>query len=272
MNRSPLKWAGSKAGVMDQLIYFLPTGNRLVEPFVGSGTVFLNTDYKTYLLCDINPDLILFFIKVKNSMEKLLRYARELFTNGNTPEKFYEIRTAFNSGNYSSYQKAAMFLYLNRHCFNGLCRYSELSGFNVPFGKYKQPYFPDKELRLFSEKANDTGAVFLCCDFSECIEMAGDGDVIYADPPYVPISGSSSFTKYYSSEFGLPEHERLSNELSYAKTRGCRIVASNSEAAIKTKIYSQFECETIDANRSISRATGVDKTAKEAIFTTTNNI
>ncbi len=271
MNRSPLKWAGSKAGVMDQLLNFLPSGNRLVEPFVGSGTVFLNTDYKNYLLCDINPDLILFFIMVTHDLKRLEEHGRELFNDGNKPERFYEIRQAFNNGNHPDYLKAAMFLYLNRHCYNGLCRYSEKSGFNVPYGKYKQPYFPGQELKLFSEKANDTGAVFLCCDFSECIEMAGGGDVIYADPPYVPISGATSFTKYYSSEFGLPEHERLSNELSFAKARGCRIVASNSEAAIKTKIYSQFECETINANRSISRATGVDKTAKEAIFTATEN-
>ncbi|WP_413740814.1 DNA adenine methylase [Sodalis sp. RH18] len=267
MNRSPLKWAGSKYGVMDKLLHFLPSGNRLIEPFVGSGTVFMNTNYKSYLLCDINPDLIMFFNMVKNGLDELINISGELFLHSNNSTSFYEIRAAFNKGNYSDVKKSAMFLYLNRHCFNGLCRYSELSGFNVPYGRYKQPYFPDKELRLFSEKANDTGAVFLCCDFDECIEMGTAGDVIYADPPYIPLSESSSFTKYHSGEFGTDEHLRLAAALIIAQDAGCKIVASNSKAAIKTGIYGQFDSGLITAQRSISRAAGVSTTAEEAIFT-----
>ncbi|HCJ1013605.1 TPA: Dam family site-specific DNA-(adenine-N6)-methyltransferase, partial [Salmonella enterica] len=170
---SPLIWAGSKYRTLNRLLKNerLPrSGGCLVEPFVGSGTVFLNTDYQRYVLCDSNEALINFFTTLTSCTEELINKARPLFSATNS-EAYYQHRTEFNetaSKRDRSYEDclrlAALFLYLNRHCFNGIWRVSKKSGFNVPFRNKTRP-FPEEEMCQFAEKARRTRAEFLCVDF-----------------------------------------------------------------------------------------------------------
>lgn len=193
MIKSPIKWAGGKTRAMPQLLEHLPKADCLIEPFVGSGTVFMNTEYRRYVLCDSNRALINFFRVLTSDTERLIDTARGMFLGGNNEEQYYKRRALFNSMQWSDTGKAdaallyaTLFLYLNRHCFNGIYRVNQIGEHNVPFGKYAAPYFPADEMRSFAEKANDTNAIFHHGDFRDSIpgtmRLAHDV-VIYCDPP-----------------------------------------------------------------------------------------
>lgn len=205
MIKSPIKWAGGKTRVMPQLLKHLPKADCLIEPFVGSGTVFMNTEYRRYILCDSNAALINFFNTLTKHTEELIKTAQMFFLDGNFSDDYYACRDGFNFisknqlaaiGTARKVQWAAMFLYLNRHGFNGLYRVNQKGEFNVPFGRYATPYFPEKEIRLFAEKANDTKAIFIHSDFRHSIpdvmQLAYDA-VIYCDPPLHPDQQNRQF-------------------------------------------------------------------------------
>ncbi len=203
MIKSPIKWAGGKTRVMPQLLKHLLKADCLIEPFVGSGTVFMNTDYRRYVLCDNNRALINFFRVLTSDTERLIDTARGMFLGGNNEEQYYKRRALFNSMQWSDTGKAdaallyaTLFLYLNRHCFNGVYRVNQLGEHNVPFGKYAAPYFPADEMHRFAEKAKDTKAVFIDGDFRHTIpdvmQLAYDA-VIYCDPPLHPGQQNRKF-------------------------------------------------------------------------------
>ena len=249
--KSPLKYSGSKLNCIDKVKSRLKVGKRLVEPFVGSGTVFLNTDYDSYLLADINPDLINFFQVVKDTPERFITLSKAYFTpKYNTPEEYYNQRDIFNSTD-NLELKAVLFLYLNRHCFNGLCRYNLKGVFNVAFGKYKSPYYPEQELRYLAEKSKK--ATFICSDFNSILTRVQEGDVVYADPPYSPIDGSLSFTSYHGGGFTNSNHENLLNGLIETKMP---FVISNHKTTYTDKLYKDLNNIEFPVRRSISCVAG----------------
>src|SRR5437660_1466876 len=145
-----LKWAGSKTRLITCLKPYLPIGeHRYVEPFVGSGAVFLNTDYSETLLCDSNEDLINLYTLLKVKRMEFIQACKELFTNQNNAEdRYYSLRNEFNKSKPGA-RRSSLFVYLNRHCYNGLCRYNSAGQFNTPFGRYEGPYFPENEMIAF---------------------------------------------------------------------------------------------------------------------------
>lgn len=262
MIRSPIKWAGGKTRVMPELLKHLPKADCLIEPFVGSGSVFMNTEYRRYVLCDSNRALIHFFSVLTRFTDELIDVARSFFTDGNFSEDYYACRDGFNFisknqviGSARKIQWAAMFLYLNRHGFNGLYRVNQKGEFNVPFGKYAAPYFPEKEMRLFAEKANDTKAIFLHADFRHSIpdvmQLAYDA-VIYCDPPYIPASKTANFTTY-GKPFTLDDHRALVVTLLEVNLQhGTRSVISNSDTPETRQIYAPFKLHALSVRRSVS--------------------
>ncbi|SQC14404.1 methyl-directed repair DNA adenine methylase [Klebsiella pneumoniae] len=169
-NRAFLKWAGGKFPLLDDIKKHLPEGECLIEPFVGAGSVFLNTDFSRYILADINSDLIGLYNIVKLRTDEYVAAAREMFTpENNVAERYYLYRDEFNQSQ-DPLRRAVLFLYLNRHGYNGLCRYNLRGEFNVPFGRYKKPYFPEAELYHFAEKAQN--AEFYCESYEECMQRA----------------------------------------------------------------------------------------------------
>ncbi|HBW9710355.1 TPA: Dam family site-specific DNA-(adenine-N6)-methyltransferase [Klebsiella pneumoniae] len=260
MIKSPVKWAGGKTRVMPELLKHIPKADCLIEPFVGSGTVFMNTEYRRYALCDSNSALINFFITLRDNTENLIASAKSMFKHGNNEETYYSERAFFNSLKReglsdSSVLRAALFLYLNRHCFNGLYRENADGGFNVPFGRYKSPYFPEAEMRLFAEKARDTDALFLCDDFRSSIPYVAKShpdSVIYCDPPYIPASKTANFTAY-GKPFTLDDHRALVTTLLDAhRQHGTRSVISNSDTPETREIYSPFKLHAFSVRRSVS--------------------
>lgn len=252
-HRAFLKWAGGKYGLSDVIAKMLPKGERLVEPFVGAGAIFLNTDYQEYLLSDINQDLIHLYQTLQQQPDKFIADARVLFDQiYNCPEQYYELRSQFNAST-CKYQRSLLFLYLNRHGYNGLCRYNKSGGYNVPFGKYKKPYFPENELLLFAEKAQR--ATFVCQGYRESFAQAASGDVFYCDPPYVPLSKTASFTSYAGNGFGLDEQADLANAAEEVlAVPDVAVLLSNHDTIWTRKIYEHADkIKKIKVARTISQ-------------------
>ena len=205
-HRAFLKWAGGKYSLVEDIRKHLPEAKKLIEPFVGAGSVFLNTDYERYRLSDINADLINLYNLLKKEPQTYITEVKRLFTpQYNQKAAYLSIRQEFNATQ-DPFLRSLYFLYMNRHGFNGLCRYNQKGGFNVPFGSYKKPYFPEVELEFFAEKAKK--AEFVHEGYQQSFAYAKDKRrskdlVIYCDPPYAPLSTTANFTTYAANGFSL---------------------------------------------------------------------
>ncbi|WCK52828.1 Dam family site-specific DNA-(adenine-N6)-methyltransferase [Aneurinibacillus sp. Ricciae_BoGa-3] len=245
-----LKWAGGKYRLVPSIKNLLPAGKRLIEPFVGSGALFLNTQYEEYLLCDANKDLITLYQTLQQEGHSFIDYCRSFFTDeNNVPERFYELRNLFNMTK-DLRLKSAIFLYLNRHGYNGLCRYNNKGLFNAPFGRYKKPYFPLRELRHFYEKS--WSARFYIADFQDSMRQAIPGDVIYCDPPYVPLSSTANFTSYQSRGFNQQQQMLLATLAKELAQRGIPVLISNHETEFTVKAYTPAQLAYLEVQRNIS--------------------
>ncbi|WP_199483052.1 Dam family site-specific DNA-(adenine-N6)-methyltransferase [Vibrio owensii] len=250
--RAFLKWAGGKYGLVEDIQRHLPPARKLVEPFVGAGSVFLNTDYDHYLLADINPDLINLYNLLKERPEDYISEAKRWFVaENNRKEAYLSIRAEFNKTDDVMYRSLA-FLYMNRFGFNGLCRYNKKGGFNVPFGSYKKPYFPEAELEFFAEKAKK--ATFVCEGYPETFRRARKGSVIYCDPPYAPLSNTANFTSYAGNGFTLDDQAALADIAEKAATeRGIPVLISNHDTTLTRRLYHGAELNVVKVKRTISR-------------------
>ncbi|HEA2366473.1 TPA: Dam family site-specific DNA-(adenine-N6)-methyltransferase [Escherichia coli] len=250
--RSIFNWAGGKFGVLEQIFRYLPEGKRLIEPFVGGGAVFMNAGYQENLLNDVNADLINFYKTLQREAHSLITLAHRFFLDYNTQEGFLAVRNAFNKQVYDDLHRAAAFLFLNRHCFNGLTRYNQAGEFNVGYGKYKTPYFPLQEMEAFL--GAEGRSEFVCGDFAAVIEGAGEGDVIFCDPPYEPLPNTEGFTNYSGHDFKFEEQKRLVSLLTDAHRRGAKVLITNSGAPNIRELYqdSGFRVEPLFARRSVS--------------------
>ena len=263
---SPLKWAGGKRKLVTDIAKLMPIKNRntLIEPFVGGGSVFLNLPFSRYLLVDSNEDLINFFIHIRDHHEKLISMSKSLFLDENNIDKqYYDLRKEFNCTP-AGLRRSALFLYLNRFGFNGLCRYNLKGIYNVPFGQYKKPYFPDAEIRAFSARSQT--AKFLAGDFTQAFEHAQKDDIIYCDPPYTPISETANFTAYSGKGFTMSDQQRLVDCAINAQSSNITTIISNNDLPQTRVLYSKASKITkLQVNRSISCKGNIRKPCAELI-------
>lgn len=245
-----LKWAGGKHKLTAFIGKNLPTAQRLIEPFAGSAALSLAWEYDAYLLNDANADLIAVYQILKTEKQEFIDYARTFFTlESNRENVFYELRERFNHS-CDMTERAALFVYLNRHAFNGLCRYNSKGGFNVPFGRYKAPYFPEIEMQSFLCKAERME--LLCGDFQAALNVAGVGDAVYCDPPYVPLSESASFTAYSAAGFDMLDQQRLASAVEQAAGQCAGVAVSNHDTPFTRNLYHNARLETIVVQRNIA--------------------
>lgn len=253
VHRPFLKWAGAKTRVSRALHRLMPSGDfRFVEPFVGSGAVFVNSPYQRSLLADVNPDVIALYATLKERGNEFIETCRTVFVDENKAEqRFYELRTEFNLSR-DPIRRASLFLYLNRHCFNGLCRYNKSGEFNTPFGRYDQVYFPAKEMADFAEKLSK--AELSVADFKTTLATVGRGDVAYCDPPYLPLSESGSgFTAYSGATFSIEDHIELTRLAVEAASRGATVLISNHDTPDARELYEKaIKIEDLLVSRTIS--------------------
>lgn len=243
-----LKWAGGKFRYLEHILYRLPSANRLIEPFAGSGAIFINSNYPHYLLGEANADLIALFKQLKKEGVGFIDYCEHLFSaENNEAPKYYQLRERFNRITRCR-ERAALFLYLNRHGYNGLCRYNQKGIFNVPFGRYNKPYFPRREMLLFYQKSKL--AQFTKSDFRQTFKQAQHGDLIYCDPPYVPIS--SSPIPYVGKRFAEQDQIELAHLANECISRGVTTIISNHDTPFTRHHYRAGEIISFPVKRFIS--------------------
>lgn len=252
--KSHLKWPGGKARLAKRVESLLGGGTRLVEPFVGSGAVFLGLPFASALLGDADADLIVLHRAVQQDVDAVVAAARALFVPANNgPEAYRRLRDEFNAGGLPPVEQAARMLYLNRHGFNGLWRRNRAGAYNVAFGHPEAPEVPEAALRAFAAKA--AGAVIRHQGFEATFAEVLPGDAVYCDPPYTPLGGSSCFTGY-SAPFGPAEHERLAVLCAEAAARGIRVVLSEHDLPVVRErclaAWPDVRFETVQVRRSIS--------------------
>ncbi len=262
-NRAFLKWAGGKYPLLDDIKKYLPEGDCLIEPFVGAGSVFLNTDYSRYILADINSDLINLYNIVKARTDEYVQEARSLFApEHNNGEAFYLFRAEFNQCK-DAFRRAVLFLYLNRHCYNGLCRYNLRGEFNVPFGRYSKPYFPEEELYHFAERAQQ--ATFVCQSYDVSMTAAAAGSVVYCDPPYAPLSATANFTAYHTDSFSIVQQHHLAALAENLQENRIPVLISNHDTELTRIWYQQAKLHKLQVRRSISRNGGTRNKVDELL-------
>lgn len=247
------KWPGGKFRLLNFILPHLPAGTRLVEPFVGSGAVYLNTPHTAALLCDLNTDLIAFYQTLSKRGRTFVKKCRRLFTDdANRPDAYLERREKFNALPEGE-ERAALFLYLNRHGYNGLVRYNSRGVFNVPFGRYVKPYFPQKEMAAFLERMKECRTTLVRADFRASFQSLKKGDVVYCDPPYIPLSDTANFTHYSGNMFGPEEQRELARLAEETAGRGVTVAVSNHDTAEARALYGGAErIYSVGVRRNIS--------------------
>ena len=260
-----LKWAGGKFRILDKILRELPPGARFVEPFAGSCAVYLNTDFPKALICDLNSDLITLYRHIQQEGESFIQYCASFFTpENNTRAGYMALRDRLNAAS-ETRERAALLLYVNRHAFNGLIRYNSRGGYNVPFGRYKKPYFPLEELRAFYGKTLSTATEFMAADFRSVFARLEAGDVVYCDPPYVPLSQTASFTAYAERNFRAQDQRDLAALAKEAWQKGIHLVLSNHDTEITRNLYASATLKHFAVQRFISVNGDNRKAAPELI-------
>ncbi|MCP0913740.1 MULTISPECIES: Dam family site-specific DNA-(adenine-N6)-methyltransferase [Legionella] len=246
-----LKWAGNKYNCLEQILMSLPAANRLIEPFAGSAAIFINSNYPNYLVAEENKDLIALFSCLQKEGETFIAYCEQFFCpDNNYASQYYALRQIFNQEN-DPRLRAAIFLYLNRHGYNGLCRYNKQGIYNVPFGRYDKPYFPREEMIFFHHKSQM--AHFIHADFRKTFALAKPGDVIYCDPPYAPRHQLTNFSSYIHKKFGQTEQILLAKLAMESATKGITVIISNHDTEFTRHHYQHAEIISFSVKRSINR-------------------
>jgi DNA adenine methylase len=263
-NRAFLKWAGGKYTLLDKILPHLPSSSMYIEPFFGAGSVALNADYDMYQLNDINTDLVNLYRIVQTEPERFLLALTPLFTpETNNADFYYQKRKEFNLES-DLFSRATLFVYLNRHGYNGLCRYNSSGGFNVPFGRYVKPKLPVKEIQHFARRFKN--AEFTNHDYRKVISEAPRRAVVYCDPPYIPISKTASFTQYASAGFGLEDQRELAlTAQKYVQEKQLTVVISNHDTSLSREFYQGAKIKSFQAKRFISQNALTRKPVKELI-------
>lgn len=251
-----VKWAGGKARLLGSLLPHVPAAiDTYVEPFAGGAALFFalasgdgGPRFRRAVLADQNAELVACYRAVQRDVEGVIRalggyrYDRDLF---------YETRELDTSG-MSDVERAARLLFLNRTCFNGLWRVNAAGKFNVPFGRYENPRILDAEgLREASRVLAKVDIVH--GDFTRATKKLGEGDFVYFDPPYVPVSATANFTAYAKDGFGDADQERLASELRRLRARGVGVLLSNHDTPAARRLYAaDFAVQVVHVKRPIN--------------------
>lgn len=252
-----LKWAGGKRRLLAQYQpYFPKSFGRYHEPFVGGGACFFHLEPAEAVLCDINPRLVDTYLSIRDDIDGLIERLT-MHKKKHSKRHYYACREKFNHGDSLwKTDRAALMIYLNKTCFNGLYRENSKGSFNVPMGQYKDPKIFDPEALRRVHKVLQRAEIFHE-PFDGVLERAEPGDLVYFDPPYVPLSATSSFTSYSKDGFGDEDQRRLAKVFAILAERGCHVMLSNSDCGFVRELYKDWQIVQISAARSInSRASG----------------
>ncbi|MDO4909621.1 MAG: DNA adenine methylase [Corynebacterium sp.] len=255
-----LKWVGGKRQLLPALRTRIPESfNTYFEPFVGGGALLLDLAPAHAVINDVNEELISLYSLVRTDVPSLISRLSQF---SNTAEEYYSVREWDRDPEFwatlTPVDRAARLIFLNKTCYNGLFRVNSSGQFNVPYGHYKKPKIVNKEgLMALHEYFSKNDVQMHSRDYARVLNEATAGDFVYLDPPYDPISDTSSFTGYAKNGFDKAEQRRLKECCDDLNDRGVKFMLSNSATPFIQDLYKDYVVEIIPARRSVnSRATG----------------
>ena len=267
--KSFLKWAGGKSSLLEFIVDKIPQNTkRFIEPFAGSMVVSLNINCDELIINDTNKDLINLYKLNGTAHDDLIKIIKEIFVpSNNNVTAFNLLKQEFNTTQ-DILRKSALFVYLNRHCFNGLCRYNSKGEFNVPFGKYKNINPPIETMNSVSEISKNFK--FYDSDFESILKLAKSDDCFYCDPPYLPYhidDVRSNFTQYATNKFDLKDHIRLIEAAKIAVHNGATVLISNHSNEYIDGLYKKegATIHSIQARRHVAANGNNRQKVKELI-------
>lgn len=275
INRTKLqpftKWTGGKRKLLPELLKLLPQKfEHYYEPFIGGGALFFEIMPEIATINDFNGELINCYNQIKanpNDLVKLLK----MHSEKNSKEYYLQLRSLDREENFKNLtgiEKAARILYMLRVDFNGLYRVNSKNQFNVPYGNYKNPKIVDEELLLnISEYLNNNNINIVNGDFAKAVSNAKKGDFVYFDPPYIPLSQTSSFTSYTHEGFSLEDQIRLRDTMRELTKRGVYVMLSNSSSELAIELYKEFNIHYVDVSRTNGAKASSRRMIKEIIVT-----
>ena len=244
-----LKWAGGKSQMLEHLLPRVPRAyGTYIEPFFGGGALFFALHPEKAVVSDSNPELINLYRQVASNAKDVISYLR---TYRNSEKEFYAVR-AQTWELLEPAHAAARTLFLNKTCFNGLYRVNRQGAFNVPYGRYKNPTICDEEAILAASELLREADI-RCGDYLDVLQdTAKGGDLVFLDPPYVPVSKNADFKRYTKTQFGEEDHRRLAREVSRLRSIGCTVLLTNSNTELVNELYGSYECHVFATKRHIS--------------------
>lgn len=255
-----IKWVGGKRGLLKQLLPLFPKEfNNYHEPFLGGGAVFFELYSMGYLkdkkiyLSDINTELINTYNVVKNNPIDLISNL-EIYKEKHSKDFYYETRALDREDGFlkiSALERATRFIYLNKTCFNGLYRVNKEGYFNTPIGSYRNPNIADKDT-IFSASKALQNAIITNTTFNKVQIKVKSNDLVYFDPPYYPLNGTSSFTSYNENEFLDDKQKELFSVFEKLDKNDCFVLHSNSNTEFIKDLYQKHNINFVQANRFIN--------------------
>ena len=265
-----LKWVGGKRQLLPSIKPMLPKRiTSYCEPFVGGGAVLFDLQPKRAIVNDINSDLILVYTVIRDNVGALIEL---LETYPNEEGFYYELRNIDREqekyDKLSEIEKAARVIFLNKTCYNGLYRVNNAGEFNSPFGKYKNPNIVNAPvLRAVSAYFNSSEITFSTADFELVLEQVRRGTFVYLDPPYDPVSDTSSFTGYSKGGFSREQQIQLRECCDRLNARGVKFMLSNSATDFIREQYSNYHITIVQAKRAINSVASKRGDVDEVIIT-----
>jgi DNA adenine methylase len=251
---SPIvKWVGGKSKLLPELLARMPESfGRYYEPFAGGAALFFRLAPKRAVLADSNPDLINLYSTVARDVNAVIRKL-QVHRDEHDEAHYYDMRTRWNDREveWSTPERAAAFIYLNKTCFNGLWRVNRSGAFNVPIGRYTDPPICVPEALRAAQQVLSRAEIRRA-DYRTAIRDAKAGDFLYFDPPYDPVTPTANFTSYTANAFGPDEQRALADTARELVARGCKVMLSNSDTPFIRSIYKGFQIDRVKCARAIN--------------------
>lgn len=266
-----LKWAGGKTQLLEQIAGSMPSEyNNYYEPFLGSAAVLLGLSPAKAFVSDANEQLVNLYRQLKTAAESVIAKVNEMDAAPCTKELYYTVRGRYNAKiarrDFDA-ECAAMMIWVNKHCFNGLYRVNSMGLFNVPYNNRAGGRSIDESnIRAISEYLRSADITIDCIDFEKACDGAAPGDFVYFDSPYVPESVTASFTDYTTDGFRLADHERLAALFQRLDGIGAKVMLSNNDVPLVRSLYKGYHIQSLDVKRMINSNAG-KRTGKEVLIT-----
>ncbi len=266
-----LKWAGGKTQLLEQIAARMPAEyNHYYEPFVGSAAVLFSIAPAQAFINDVNEQLVNLYVQLKNAVESVIAKVNEMDATPCTKELYYAVREQYNakiSSRDFDAECAALMIWINKHCFNGLYRVNGNGLFNVPYNKRGNGKSIDEgNIRAISAYLQQAEVTITCRDFEKACDGVASGDFVYFDSPYVPESVTASFTDYTVNGFALADHQRLAALFKRLDSIGAKVMLSNNDVPLVRSLYDGYNIQSFDVKRLINRIAS-KRTGKEVIIT-----